>query len=409
MGVTRNSVLLVMLCAVVASSAGAVPIKNNSATKTTQTNTADSWRKTVKDQLDQASQIVQKGEVGNARAILEQAKATVKDKASEQELLYADCLALEGRIQVLEGNKGLAEDSFHQALDLKRKLLKPNDKQIFDLIDEYSSLLSDMGRKSDAEKLKEEVAIERAKERLATGQTPVQGKGDAAGKAIEQARELSTKGDPQAFAQWKIALEMVQKQGADDPRSAYCLLKIADCYQQKQNNTEAQEELNKSLEVLKSTGNDKSTCGFTVLRRLAYLAFANKNYQRAAELYSSALEIENKMNCDPRIIASTAQQLASIGMLTRDFAKAESACKQLQSISDQLTGVTKTYAKITATSILGGIYMQSGRTGEGMALMKQISSMQPANAQEYGAQLGKEITDSEKLAEDCILKELQKK
>ncbi len=371
----------------------------------------DTWRKTVRDNISLADEKVKVGEVGTARHLIDQAITTVKEQGSEEDRLMADCLITEGRIQIQEGNKGLAEDSLKQALDIRRKILKPGDKQVCDLIEEYAVLLDNMGRKAEAEKLREEVAVERAKERVAGATTASSGTTtNICDKAIELARQATTAGDREgAFAQWKLALAAAEKQSINDPRIGYCLLKLSDEYLQKKDYSQSEQSLKRAIEVLKGGSHETSNCTAMALRRLAYLEFMNKNMQRASDLYSKALEMENRVNADPRIIATTVQQVASISMVSKDFSRVEQACKQLQELSSQLTGASKTYARITATSLLGAIYMQTGRSREGMDLLKQISNMQPANATEYGKQLSADIIDAERLTDDRMYKELQKK
>lgn len=366
----------------------------------------DAWRKTVKDLVGQANDKLKTGETGAARQLLEQALGQLKEKSGEEDILHADCLLTDGRIQVLEGNKGLADDSFRQALEIKRKLLKGNDKAVIDLIDEYAGLLDSMGRKADAEKLREEAAVAKAKDRANSLAAPTTGaKASTCDKAIALARDTSAGGDRSAaLAQWKLALEAAEKQGANDPRVAYCLIKISDECSLKKDYGQAEENLKKAVEVLKSGPKSNSLCTGMAFRRLGVIDLTNKNYARAIDYYGRSLESQTKANADPRMIASTASQLASTCMLARDLSRGEQVCRQLQEISDQLTGSYKAYAKMTATSLLGGIYMQTGRMSEGMALMKQISTNQSAYAN-----LGAEMADAEKAADELMYREVQPK
>lgn len=362
------------------------------------------WKKQVADLLKQANEKTQTGEVGPARALVDQAISAVKENGADPDLLLADCLVADARIQVLERNMGLAEDSLKQSVDIRRKLLKPQDNLLIETVQEYAVLLDNMGRKGDADKLREEIAMTRAQERVAAvANARVTDSGDAIGAAIQLARQTTEKGDyDAALIQWKLALAAAQRQNSSGLRAAYCLIKLGDVYLYKKDYTQALHNMKLGVEAVKTTNPD-STCALMAFRRIGMIESMNKNYSQAIDAFAKASDICVKSHGDPRLAATSLQQGASMCIMAKENGKGEQLCKQLLEVSDQLTGAMKSTFKMTATSLLGSIYMQTGRMGEGMALMKQIS--QPAGGQDYAQQLTTDYTGMEKLADETMLKE----
>lgn len=365
------------------------------------------WKKSVGELLKQANEKTEAGEVGPARTLVEQALSAVKENSGEQDLLMADCLMADGRIQALERNMGLAEDSIKQAVDIRRKLLKPEDSLLIEGIQEYAALLDKMGRKSEGDKLREEIAVTRAKERVAAVTNSENGSasGDSIGAAIQMARKATEKGDHEtSLPLWKLALAAAQKHDSAGLRTAFCFIKLGDEYLYKKDSTQALHNLKLAIDALKPAHQD-SQCALMAFRRVGMIESTNKNYAQAVDAFSKSVDIGLRSHADPRLTASTLQQLISMCIISKETGKGEQACKQLQDLSDQLTGAMKASSKMIATSMLGSIYMQTGRMSEGMALMKQISGSQPAYSQEYTQQITADYTAMEKLAEDAMMKE----
>ncbi|MBY0549656.1 MAG: hypothetical protein K2W95_20430 [Candidatus Obscuribacterales bacterium] len=388
------------------------PVKSLSApSRAAAAQPVPAWKQAAGELLKQANEKTQSGEVGPARSLVEQAVATVKENAGEQDLLMADCLLADGRIQALERNMGLAEESIKQAVDIRRKLLKPEAGLLIDALQEYASLLDKMGRKSEGDKIREEVALTHAKERVSAVVRPANGTavGDSAAAAILLARQTAEKGDREAaLAQWKLALAAAQKQDSAGLRTAYCFIKLGDEYLYKKDYTQALHNLKFAIDALKPAHQD-SYCALIAFRRIGMIEATNKNFVQAIDSFAKSVDIATRTHADPRLTASTLQQLISMCIMNKDLGKGEQACKQLMELSDQLTGAMKASSKMTASSMLGSIYMQTGRMNEGMTLMKQLSGSQPANSQEYSQQLMADYTAMEKLADDAMLKEVSVK
>lgn len=324
----------------------------------------------------------------------------------------ASCLVIDCRIQVLEGNRGLAEESIKKALEIKKSSLKAGDKLIVETLKEYASLLQDMGRKQDEAKIREEIASVQASERMsaATATPKLAGgsRSDACETAIQLARETSLKGSSEAsLAQWKLALTAAQKQDSSGLRVAYCAVKLGDEYLTKRDNAAATQYYRIAIDAL--TGkNESSYCMVMALRRIGTIQSLDKEYAAGSRSFLKAADICTKLKADPRLMAMILQQSASMSVMAKDVSAGEQSCRNLLDISDQLTGAMKINAKISSSTLLGSLYMQTNRMSEGLALMGKIASMQPGDPQEYAQQLMKENQQMEKGCDDAMFNEIVK-
>ncbi len=94
-------------------------------------------------------------------------------------------------------------------------------------------------------------------------------------------------------------------------------------------------------------------------------------------------------------------------MQTKDYKKGENACRQLLVLVNNDSSSHKNMKKMMATSMLGGMLMQSGRMAEGMKVIQDMAQAGTPSAQasqEYVAAMTEEWKTVEKQAEDAELK-----
>ncbi len=77
-------------------------------------------------------------------------------------------------------------------------------------------------------------------------------------------------------------------------------------------------------------------------------------------------------------------------MASKENGKAEEAAKRMASLADKVGGPIGTMQKNFAIGMLGSLYMQSGRTQEGLQLMKSMAGAARANP----GDIGKALQDS---------------
>lgn len=326
-----------------------------------------------------ASYYARKGENANAWSNNERAMDILGKTGGggTNPLEMATCSLATGRIQVTERSFGLADDSFKKALDLRESKLGANAPLVLLTCKEYAALLDQLDRKEEAKKLTERITLANATA-TASSATPTRTTTAAPTTdkfltyIAEAKKAYAAKDVDTCKANWKLAVEAAEKDKG--PRLAYALVHLSDLYMMAKQTAESEALLKRAIKVREESNSTQTLGMCRNLARLGTIHLMNKNYQDAARVLEQASDIEEKLAPSPSLQAQTLQSYSSVLMLTKNFGKAEQVCKRLISLSEKLPGTIGASKKQIATSLLGGIYMQSGRMNEGMQIMKQMSS-----------------------------------
>lgn len=291
-------------------------------------------------------------------------------------LEMATCSLATGRIQVTERSFGLADDSFKKALDLRESKLGATAPLVLLTCKEYAALLDQLDRKDEAKKLTERITVANATA-TANSAAPVPSssvpKTDKFLAYVAEAKKAYAAKDVDTCkANWKLAVEVAEKDKG--PRLAYALVHLSDLYMMDKQTAESEALLKRAIQVREETNSTQTLGMCRNLARLGTIYLMNKNYQEAARVLEQATSIEEKLSPSLSLQAQTLQSYSSVLMLTRNFGKAEQVCKRLISLSEKLPGPAGATKKQLATSVLGGIYIQSGRMNEGMQIMQQMGN-----------------------------------
>ncbi len=353
-----------------------------------------------------ASYYARKGENGKAWSNNERAMEILGKTGGggTNPLEMATCSLATGRTQVTERSFGLADDSFKKALELRESKLGPNAPLVLLTCREYAGLLEQLDRKDEAKKLLERITLANATataSSASTQSTPANPTKDKFLTYIAEAKKAyAAKNVEDAKANWKLAVEAAEKDKGS--RLAYALVHLADLYMWAKQTSESEALLKRAIQVREESKSTQTLGMSRNLARLSIIYLMNKNYQEAERVLGQAVEIEQQLSPSNSLQAHTLQSYASTLMLTRNMGKAEQVCKRLIAIAEKIPGASGTSKKQIATSLLGGIYMQSGRMNEGMRIMQEVGqAAQPsmtdlvkANTEEYEA-TEKEYDESE--------------
>ncbi len=330
-----------------------------------------------------------KGEVAKTRDAIEEAMSILGADQNRYPNEFAACFFARARRQISEGSFGLADDSFQKALQLEDSSPKKNKLLLFAILKEYSDLLEKLERKSEAEKLNDRLNLMKASavplETANASATASNTKKGLFAKLVSDARKASEAGDRNnAISTWKLALAEAEKSSGQDGarQSAFALLHLADEYKQLKQLQEAESLYKKSLSIREKAGLDKSLGAARNLKRLADSYSSEKKTQEAGSLLKKALEIEKQCKASDVVMAGTLTSLISVSMLNKDLKETEDSARLLLAISERQSGASAANNKRLAISMLGSVYMQSGRTNEGLSLMKQVADLMKAGSTE---------------------------
>jgi len=188
----------------------------------------------VEKLLDSARQALSSGNVGDAHNAIDQALDLLAKSAGDHSLQMASCYESLGRTQVSEGLTGLAEESLKKALDLREAKLGLHAPLVMQSYAEYADVLEQLGRKEEANKLREKAKAASATPATKAAASKPAAKSSAAKapsafdrfvEAAHQADEQSQK--EEAENNWTSAVEEAEKTGSKD-RLAYALVHLGD-------------------------------------------------------------------------------------------------------------------------------------------------------------------------------------
>lgn len=315
-----------------------------------------------------------KGAIGEARTTLDAARAMLDKAGGDNQLQNGVYWLNEAALQTAQNLPAMAEETLQKSC----ALLSGDDSGKFYLaaaLSEQAAALEQMDRKSDAQKIREKLALLRG-----TATAPGTTSGTPAGNTafdnyVKLAQSAVLKADRDtAMTNWKLALAEAEKGNQLDGRQAFVLVHLGDEYALKMQAPEALAMYRKALELREKTTATRTLGMARNLNRLAKMAIAKQDYPGAEALLIKALGIEEALDAGDSIIAETLTALNTTYMMERNSQKSEGVCKRLLTIANKGTVGNAAILKTTCTATLGGLMMQTGRLQEGLEMMKQISS-----------------------------------
>jgi len=322
------------------------------------------------------------GSLAPARSDLEKSQTILGSTDTKYPMEKASWYVANAHLKVAEGSLSQADESFKKALALKEEKLGPNQPSVLKTCREYAVLLDKLGRKAEADKMRERVEKAKGPETTRTA------KGSQKGSfldAVEEAKSADLSNDKaKALAAWKKAVDEAGKRPDLDNQLPFALVRLGDEYRASNQADEALKIYKRAL-GLREKFNGSNTLGMARnLERLALCYNAMRKWSESETLLKQALEIEQKVQASDQIIATTMESLLPACMANKDTKEAELIAKQLLAISNKQSGAAAANNKRIATGVLGSIYIQTGRVDEGVKMMKEMSST-PADANAYKA------------------------
>lgn len=333
-----------------------------------------------------------KGNNAKAWEYVEKANAVLgaAGGSASNPLASAYCAIATGRLQKMEGSRGLADQSFKKALELRESKLKETSPMVLLVCKEYATLLEELERPDDAKRLKERLTVAEAKSDSANEPAKKAGaainlKGSKFAKVVTEAKKASlAEENDKALALWKEANSMAEKSG-DQKKIAYTLFKLGDAYSMLKEKDKMAALYRKSAEIREKIKTDNTLAMARVLTRLANVELVQKNYDEAKRLLDRALQIEKAKNASDDMLDTTLRSKYSACMLTKDLGEGEKVCLKLVDLASKDTSPIAGTRKAMTNSMLAGIYMQSGRTQEGIAMMQESAGhLTPEASKQYG-------------------------
>ncbi len=356
-----------------------------------------------------AGWLAKKGDSGQARSLVEQATAILGSPESKYPVEMASCYIATAKRQIAEGTLGLADDSYKQALALQESALAPTQPAVLKTCKEYAALLDQLGRKDDADKLRDRINLAKA---TGFGAATTAGAKSQAGvksdslfaKLVEDAKAADAAGNKAAaMSNWRLAVQEAEKKTTTENQLAFALLHLADEYRGNKQDDEAVSLYKRALSLREKNGKDNTLGMARNLKRLGQCYMQSKPAE-AESLLKRAIEIEQKCQASDCVQASTLQSLLSACMVAKDNQQAEQTAKQLLAISAKQSGAVAAINKRMAMGSLGSIYIQSGRVDEGMKLMKELSSsMSTESAADASKTYTSEYVEGEKQVDQSEL------
>lgn len=292
------------------------------------------------------------------------------------------------------GNLGLAEDAMQQSIAFGQDAYGKTSNHYAIILERAANLAEKMDRKAEAGTLREQVGEIRAKLRQSINNTSaIQTKSEtnqsnskkslaSLKEAIEKAKAISAsttaKGTTttagavdysEAIAIWKLVLADAERLAKDGSAAAFCLCYLGSMQQANKEYAAAEESFKKAISIREKQGDSaKLALGYS-FQRLGGLYMMKQDYPQALACMEKALMLQENNGVKDERMTYLLQSLAGSYMQCKNFGKAESYAKRLL----ECGRATSNKAKITmASSYLGGIYMQTGRMGEAMALFQNI-------------------------------------
>ena len=355
-----------------------------------------------------ASWHARKGEQGEARNKTDEAMGILGNSASKYPHEMAVCQLATARRLFSEGSFGLADDAFSKALQMQDNSGSPELFETLQICREYSTLLDQLGRKPEAEKLKDRINLVKAGSGLSDpGKKSATATGAASSdflKLVQQAK-LNSGDRAKCMASWKQALQEAEKSG-NDKKIAFVLVHLSDEYRFTKQDDESVTLLKRALSLREKAGAAETLGMARNMTRLAQIYMSTGKGAEAESLLRKASDIESKCSASDAMRGTTLQYLISAAMVNKNNRQAEDAARQLITVSDKQSGGASAMRKRLAQSMLGSIYMQTGRMNEGMQIMKDVSSnMGSTDDKEITKIYTDEFNECDKLVDDSELKE----
>ncbi len=358
-----------------------------------------------------ANYYVRKGEQGQARSYLDEASNILTNNESKFPLECATYYMVLARRQNSEGSFGLADDSYQKALNLFDGSKQKDPNGMLQVAKEYAALLDTLGKKSEAEKLRDRINLARAgassgDTSASTTATTGNTNPSAFLKLVADAKQAAAAGDHgKSKALWRLALDDAQKAG-NDRKTAFVLVHLGDEARFEKKEEEAISLYRQALSLREKSGSVDNLGMARNLSRLAQCYIMAKKTSEAESLLRKAIEIEDKKDASLSMRAMTLQNLLSAAMMNKNNQQTEDAAKRLLAVSERQDGALAASNKRMAQSMLGAVYMQTGRMNEGISIMKAASAdMSKANNELSTKAIMDEYNDADKCADDAELKE----
>jgi hypothetical protein len=316
---------------------------------------------------------------GLGRSNIERAAAILGESDSKHPSQKASYYIARAHLLIAEGSLAAADECFKKGLSMQESSFSPAHPVALKTCREYAVLLDRLGRKAEADAMRQRVNNARL---VQTGATAAADKG-AFLKAVQSGKAADLAGQRAAgIAAWKQAVAEAEKRPDLDNELPFALLRLGDEYRSASRINDAQKLYRRSRRLREVAGNNNTLGMARNLERLALCANAQKSWAEAESLLKQALEIEQKVQASDQIVATTMESLLPACMANKDTKEAELIARQLLAISARQTGAAAANNKRMAAGVLGSIYIQSGRVDEGMKLMKEVSST-PADPDAY--------------------------
>lgn len=315
-----------------------------------------------------------KGAIGEARSTLDAARAILDRAGGDHALQNGVYWLNEASLQTSQNLPAMAEETLQKAC----ALLSTDESGKYYLaaaLSEQATVLEQMERKSDAQKVREKLALLRGTATAPSTDAAAPAGNTAFDNYVKMAQAAVLKADREtAMTNWKLALAEAEKGSESDGRQAFVLVHLGDEYAFKMQAPEALAMYRKGLELREKTGATRDLGMARNLNRLAKMAIGKQDYPGAEALLTKALGIEEACDAGDSIIADTLTALNTTYMMEKNASKSEGVCKRLLSIANKGTVGNAAVLKATCTATLGGLLMQTGRLQEGLEMMKQIGT-----------------------------------
>jgi tetratricopeptide (TPR) repeat protein len=333
---------------------------------------------TAMQMSQQAGFLARRGAIGEAREMLDKAKAMLNKDAGDHPVEDAVYSFNEGTLQSAQNLGGLAEDSLKHACAL---LASQSGARVHyaRALEAQATVLEQLERTEDAKAVQEKLTLLRGTS-IAGSTTS----GTSSAVAIKLGADpffdyvrvaisTSMKQDRDAaITNWKLSLKEAEKTSNSDGRVAYVLIHLGDEYSRQKLTGDAEAMYKRSLE-LREKSNATGTLGMARnLGRLATMSGIRGDFKQADALLTRALRIEEQCNADDSIVAATLSAMASPCAMLKLNDKSEACYKRLLEIADRGKVANAAVLKTMASGMLGGLYMSTGRLEQGMNLIKKV-------------------------------------
>lgn len=200
---------------------------------------------------------------------------------------------------------------------------------------------------------------------------------ESAKSLLEKAVSLSQNGQGEIAVQYAIKALILQENalGIDHPDIVITLGTLAGIYNRIGKSLEAEGLLQRSLEIRRKTFGEYSIETVRSCRDLAELYVSMKEFTKAEELYRQAISIMERLQ--GKESPAVAELLVSLGqcyIAAQRFAEAENMFMRARSFFEMAYGKDHKDT-IGAQQILAGLYWQTGRVNEALALLNRTTGV----------------------------------